>query len=626
MITQMKKYSFLVFHKDYTDFLTSLREAGVVHIQTRNAGTADAHLQSQISLLQQVNKTIADASRFIPEGSEPVNYVSQEHASNVNYEALSNAFTTLVEEKQSIEAMMAQTRKELDRMAVWGTFSSEKLDALKSAGYNLQFFSCSAGKYDAAWETLYNAFVVAEQGGRIYFVTVNPSSEAFAIDAEEVVLNKHNVEQLKADVDAQHGLLVAKEAQLEAWAIANIANLTNFAAEVQRDIDWTMATLSTESFADDSLRMVEGYCPIDATDTLNAMLESQDVYCQITDPKPEDPTPIKLHNNWFTRLFECLTGMYGWPNYGEFDPTPILGPFFLLFFSLCIGDAGYGLLLILAGFLIYKEKLKIEMFSGLGPIIMALGVGTTIVGYMMGGFFGIDIFSATWYPEAAKAIMFKSWLGTNGVIPVAAMGQDFDVMMILALVIGVIHICLAMTIKCICSTKRFGFKETISAWGWLILIVGGLLVIILSSLGLFGAKATSVLLIIIGAVSALGIFIFNKPGRNPLLNIGAGLWDTYGMVTGILGDVLSYIRLYALGLAGGMLGMAFNQLGTMVLGENPNVGTWIGFIVILIFGHVLNLLMSCLGAFVHPLRLTFVEYFKNSGYEGSGKLYTPFKK
>ena len=129
----------------------------------------------------------------------------------------------------------------------------------------------------------------------------------------------------------------------------------------------------------------------------------------------------------------------------------------------------------------------------------------------------------------------------------------------------------------------------------------------------------------IAGVSALGIFIFNKPGRNPLLNIGSGLWDTYQMVTGLLGDVLSYIRLYALGLAGGMLGGAFNDLAAMVGGENPT-WQWLFVVLILLFGHVLNILMSCLGAFVHPLRLTFVEYFKNSGYEGKGMTYNPLKK
>ena len=139
------------------------------------------------------------------------------------------------------------------------------------------------------------------------------------------------------------------------------------------------------------------------------------------------------------------------------------------------------------------------------------------------------------------------------------------------------------------------------------------------------AEVTKWTLIAIGSISALGIYIFNTPGRNPLINIGAGLWDTYNMATGILGDTLSYIRLYALGLAGGMLGGAFNNLAGMVLGDNPT-WQWLPFVLIIIIGHALNLAMSALGAFVHPLRLSFVEYFKNSGYQGAGKLYQPFKK
>jgi len=327
-----------------------------------------------------------------------------------------------------------------------------------------------------------------------------------------------------------------------------------------------------------------------------------------------------LHNNWFVKLFEPLTGMYGWPNYNEFDPTPILGPFFLLFFALCIGDAGYGLLLLLIGYLIFKNKLKIEMFNGMGGIIMALGVGSTIVGFLMGGFFGLDLYQASWFPESLKSVMFKHLGGTDGKI------GEYDVMMVLAIVIGVLHICLAMTIKAIAYTKRDGFRNTVSTWGWLLLIVGGICTAILAMAFSLPTEIVKYTMIGIGAISALGIFLFNKPGRNPLINVGAGLWDTYQMSTGLLGDVLSYIRLYALGLAGGMLGAAFNQLGAQVMGENPNVGTIIGFVLIVTFGHVLNLLMACLGAFVHPLRLSFVEYFKNSGYEGSGKMYKPFSK
>jgi V/A-type H+-transporting ATPase subunit I len=200
----------------------------------------------------------------------------------------------------------------------------------------------------------------------------------------------------------------------------------------------------------------------------------------------------------------------------------------------------------------------------------------------------------------------------------------FNIQMLLAHAIGVFQICLAMTVKAIGYTKRFGFKETISTWGWLLLIVGGIILAVLGVGKLLSPVAIKWAVIVIGVLSGLAIYIFNTPGRNPLINIGAGLWDTYNMATGILDDVLSYIRLFALGLAGGMLGQAFNNLAEMVRGDN--FLTWIPFVLILLFGHVLNILMSSLGAFVHPLRLTFVEYFKNAGYEGKGAAYNPLKK
>jgi V/A-type H+-transporting ATPase subunit I len=362
---------------------------------------------------------------------------------------------------------------------------------------------------------------------------------------------------------------------------------------------------------------LEGFCPADQALALNELLAKQEVYYQEEDPQVEDNTPIKLRNNRFTKLFEPLTGMYGWPNYNEYDPTPILAPFFLLFFAMCMGDCGYGFLLIIIGLLIAKKKLNIAMFEGLGPIITVLGAGTAVVGFFLGTFMGIDLYTAEWMPQALKNVMLK------GNVDVA--GMTYDIQMVFAICIGIFHICLAMVVKAICSTEQLGFKENIANWGWTLLIVGGLIVTILG-LTVLPQEVFKWTLISVAVISALGIYIFNTPGRNPLINIGAGLWDTYNVVTGILGDVLSYIRLYALGLAGGMLGAAFNNLGNMILGDGSNLILWIPFILILILGHTLNLGMSALGSFVHPLRLSFVEYFKNAGYEGKGTLYQPFKK
>ena len=582
MITQMKKYTFLVFHREYEAFLEQLRDLGVVHVTEKAAGMADdAHLQELLAKADNARKLIAQG-----------------------------APDQLIQEKAALEQRIAATQKEADKMAIWGDFSAERMEQLKAAGYTLRYFTCPKKNFDEQF-----GIIVAEQGSTVYFVQVNNDGEA-PEGCQEQYLNQKSAADLQKDVEGLNGLLVAQNARIELWAKENIPALENELKQLQEQIDWKRVTLNTDSEADGSLKILEGFCPIDQVPALDAVLEKQEVYYQAEDPTAEDNTPIKLRNNKFTQLFESLTGMYGWPNYGEFDPTPILAPFFLLFFAMCMGDCGYGILLMIIGVLIAKKKLNIEMFDGLGPIITVLGVGTTVVGFFLGTFMGIDLYQAEWVPQGLKSVMIKGEV------------MGYDIQMVLALCIGVFHICLAMVVKAICYTKQFGFKENIATWGWTLLIVGGLLVAILG-MTVLPAAVFKGAIIAVGTVSALAIYIFNTPGRNPLINIGAGLWDTYNMATGILGDVLSYIRLYALGLAGGMLGAAFNNLGLMVMGgsvEGAIWFQWIPFVLILVLGHVLNLAMSALGAFVHPLRLSFVEYFKNAGYEGKGTLYKPFKK
>ena len=259
-----------------------------------------------------------------------------------------------------------------------------------------------------------------------------------------------------------------------------------------------------------------------------------------------------------------------------------------------------------------KHKLS-KSLSGLMNLVITLGIATTVFGAVLGTFFGVSLFDIN-LPDSIKQFMIVGKIGDT----------SYDKQMLLALIIGVIHICIAMTVKAICSTVRYGFKESLSNWGWLLLVVGFVCTGGLSFMKVISEEVTTTAFIVIGSISAIGIYLLNDIRRNVFVNIGAGLWDTYNMATGLLGDVLSYIRLYALGLAGGMLGGVFNQLAFMV---QDAAGGVIGIIccgLILVFGHTLNIAMSCLSAFVHPLRLTFVEYFKNSGYEGKGEAYKPF--
>ena len=619
MITKMTKYDFIVFHAQYNDFLEKLRNVGVLHVATLEEGDANLELvREKIALQARINKQIETAEKLIeaynsPKGIAPLTPAPvQKLTLDEGLEVLAH-FEALQAEAAALQQNVAAAERNKQRMEPWGDFSVEQFKRLTDAGFQLGFYTCHERHYKPEWEELYNAFIVNDTTSTTYFVTVTREPIA-EIEAERFDMGTLSSDELTIDLEKAYKNYATKQVEIRDHAVQNLENLRRLTLQVGEIIDIDRVHINTVKTADNTVMLLEGYCPTDTTEALEAMLKAEGVYYESAEPENEDNVPIKLRNNAFTRLFEPLTGMYGMPNYSEYDPTPVLAPFFLLFFSMCMGDSGYGFMLILFGLALKKGWLKMAMFDGLGNIITVLGIATAIIGFFLGTFFGIDLFAAEWMPQALKSVMIKG----------SVMG--FDVQMVLALCIGVFHICLAMIIKAVCFTQRDGFKANLANWGWNLLIIGGIIVAALAMIGTLSPEATKWIVIGIGTISALGIYIFNDPKRNPLINIGAGLWDTYNMATGILGDVLSYIRLYAIGLAGGMLGGAFNNLGLMILGDGNNIALWIPFILILLFGHLLNIAMSALGAFVHPLRLSFVEYFKNVGYEGKGEHYNPLAK
>ncbi len=610
MITKMTKYSFVLLTGEKEGFLEQLQELGVVDI-SRSVKPVDQDSSEMLAKATKARKAIeflegidyskdADAEAIAKTTADidgdPVNFIE-------------NCRTRL----SDLQTSLANADKQMKARLPWGEYDKQALDRLQDLGYCVHYYCVDAGKFDAAWGELYPLQVVENDGKKVWFVTVCPKGETITLPVKEIAepegTYKEAVEEfgrIKEEIiDCKAGLLNAKD-YIPAIREACNNSLVEF--------DRYLADSAAVGAAEDHITVFTGFAPEENDAELAEAFDKMGVFYIKEEAVEDDNPPIKLKNNWFTRQFEVFTEMYGAPVYTEFDPTPIVAPFYLLFFAMCMGDAGYGLILILLGIAVAKRWINIAMLKNIGPIISILGAGTLVVGLFLGTAFGINLSEAEWYPEAMKKILITGTIA------------DFPAQMILALGIGVFHICLAMTVKAIGYTKRFGFRETVSVWGWLLLIVGGIAAGALGMAELVSPGILKWIVIVIGVVSALGIYIFNTPGKNPLSNIGSGLWDTYNMVTGILGDVLSYIRLYALGLAGGMLGQAFNILGGIIVGDGISVINFLPFALILLFGHSLNLAMSCLGAFVHPLRLTFVEYFKNAGYEGKGKEYNPLTK
>ena len=610
MITKMTKYSFVLLTGEKEGFLEQLQELGVVDI-SRSVKPIDSDSSVMFHKAERAKKVI--------EFLESIDY-----SKDADAEAIATATVNIegdpvdyVEECRAklteLRTSLAQAEKQFQARVPWGEYDKKALDGLKDLGYAVRYYSVDAKKFDESWGGLYPLQVVSRDGKKVWFVTVSPVGEAYSFPVQETSAPEGTSAEAAAEIARINAEIAACK--------AGLLNAQDYIPAIKEacnselvELDRYLAREAGQGAAEDMITVFTGFSPAENDIVLTEAFDKMGILYIKEEAVQEDNPPIKLKNNWFTRQFECFTEMYGMPVYSEFDPTPILAPFYLLFFAMCLGDAGYGIVLLLFGLMLNKGWLKVGMFDGLGNIIAILGAGTMVVGTVLGTFFGIGMFDAAWVPEWLKSIMIVGDVDVPGV-------GVLNIQMLLAMGIGIFHICVAMTVTAICYTKRFGWKENIATWGWLILIVGGVLTGLLALGKLISPEAIKWALIIIGAVSALAIYIFNTPGRNPLVNVGAGLWDTYNMATGILGDVLSYLRLFALGLAGGMLGQAFNNLALSVKGDA--VMTWVPFVLILIVGHVINILLSSLGAFVHPMRLTFMEYFKNAGYEGKGSSYNP---
>lgn len=606
MVTKMTKYSFILLSEQTEGFLNSLQELGVVDI-SRSLKPIDEQSSEMLAEADRAKKALSILAAC-KAGSE-----KEFKFDGCPVDAVLETQDRIAE----ISAEIAAAKKEIAVRQPWGSFRSEDIHKLESQGLKLRFYSCMKKKFDPSWAEIRPLEVISETESKVFFVTVSPAEEEYSFPIEAVPAPEGSVNE-----EEEKLALLQNKLEKEQQLLANLKSCSDEIRKAYNDslsrLDLYFAEAATEKAVDNYLTVFTGFAPTSDDKRLCASFDSMDIYYSHEAATKEDNPPVKLKNNWFAKNFEVLTGMYGVPAYDEFDPTPVLGPFFMLFFAMCMGDAGYGILLMLIA-LVLRLKMKDSSLGKMHRLIAFLGGMTFVVGIFLGTFFGMSILEASWAPAWLKGLCIDGWFPDAKI-------AGFPVQMVLAVAIGVLHICLAMIIKTINFTKRFGFKKTVATWGWTTLIVGGLVVVSLGMTEVLSAEAFKWTIIALAVVSGLAIYVFNTPGRNPLLNIGSGLWDTYNMVTGLLGDVLSYIRLYALGLAGGMLGNAFNIMGTMIL-DIPVPGVnWVFCIIILIFGHVLNLAMSCLGAFVHPLRLTFVEYFKNSGYEGSGAKYNPLTK
>lgn len=620
MIEKMKKFTFLVTDKEYEGFISSLRQQGVVHVQQLQQGASSQELQQALDLesryvaalrvLDSAAKTyqVAPHAPALGQASDSLEVLSR--IENIQAEE-----QTLMHERDAIE-------KDIRVLEPWGNFDMKALQRLAQAsGLTVGFFRCSSKFFRQEWADHYFAIPVNEMSKSTYFLTF--SEEKPDIEAEQIFLPQESLQEKRAQLDSVlqkldliHGELLYIEKQLRSV-------LLDGQSQTRDSIQLERVHLSDERVAGDSLRLLVGWVRADRTEELTTVLDADHIFYEMEDPAFEDDVPVQITNGRFTSLFEPILRMYSLPNYHDLDPSVYFAPFFMLFFGLCLGDGGYGLLVLFGGLAVAKFC-KGDVCN-YGRLMAWLGMMTVICGLLMGTFFGIDLSQQDW---AFLAPVKPYFLNDNGVGPIFG----YSPMMVLSVIIGLIQVLLGMILKGCKAVKNYGFAYGIGTFCWVAAIILAVILYGLPACGVQLPQVLQIILMVLIGISALGIFFYNSPGsyRRPLLgllgNIGGGVWATYGMATGLLGDLLSYIRLFALGLTGGVLGGVFNSLAIDMTSSLPVMVRWIPMILILLAGHGITFALSMISAFVHPMRLTFVEFFKNADFEGGGKEYSPFRK
>lgn len=607
MIAKMLKYSFLVFHEEYITFLEDIRELGVVHVISRQKDIS-GDILDKYTLVKEIQNVIRALEKREVD-SAGLEKPSEECRGRSAFDCV----VSLFEEREHLQTQLSQLNREINQVKPWGNFSPEVIKKLKEQNINLKFFSVASRKFPDEWLQKYPVEVISQVGGITYFVMVVRGNEELpVIDAEEIRPPEKPLSQLQsefADVEKERS---RAEREIDAHAANSIDAIKRYLSEVKDDISYDNTIENTAKEAEGKVMLLEGWVPEERQEELDKYLERMDVLYLVDKPGNEDKIPVLLKNKKFSKDFEMLGELYSLPKYQELDMTPFFAPFYMLFFGFCLGDAGYGVLMAVIA-LIMKKRVK-KQLKGVMNLIFYLGLSTILFGIIGGTLFGIPLYET--------GLPFYSTLAQK----FSKQGTDINQLLFyLALVFGGLQILFGMVLKAINEVRQFGWGFAVGTFGWLTLLFGS---IGIYSYSLVSGKPLSELNLpfyVLLSVSGIMILLLNRIGRNVFMNVGVGLWTTYNMITGILGDLLSYIRLFALGISSAIMGFVFNSLALEMSGSVPVLNIII-MIIILVIGHSINIFMSGLGAFVHPLRLTFVEFYKNAGFTGGGKQYNPFRK
>ena len=637
MIVPMKKVSLIIRENKKDETLKKLRKLGIVHIEiAEGAGERLASLQEQIALLESAIFTIGKRKN-----------VEQKDVSTAEALSVATKIQALDMEKKQYQAEKIALSSELDRLKNWGDIDPSSLSDLESKGYEISFYEMPKTEYELLPESIKTVRIDATKS-TVRFMLLKSNKEELDEDVSSLNVYRLALPQISTSNMEQRLLeLSTRMDEIDETISANacyVESIKKAIQSVEKEIEFeTYATgmadekLSPESEASLTVSYFTGYIEAENLDRLKQTAHSNSWGLLVEEPSAEDNVPTKLKNNKFVSLIYPLTDFLGTvPGYFEYDISGWFLAFILIFFGIIFGDGGYGLLICaIAAIPIIKSLLTKKQISPMFLLVGLFGLSTVLWGTLTCTWFGLSPeqlpgwIKSLSIPLISNVYADKIWypFWTNGVAGLTT-AQNLQIFCFsLALIqLTVAHIKGAVRNKG--SIKMLGdIGSILQLLGIYYLVLSFVVNTEVFSFGLVigGVPIGTVAIALIGIGFVLS-FVFSNYEGSIIKSILSSLKNIISVLLGVVNvfsDIVSYIRLWAVGLAGAAISAIVNELAGPLLG---NFMFMILAIVLLVFGHGLNMILNVLSVIVHGIRLNTLEFSSHLDMSWSGHKFKPFKE
>jgi V/A-type H+-transporting ATPase subunit I len=347
MITQMKKYAFLVFHREYMDFLEQLGALGVLHVIEREVSEEEAKVEYGMDDKEARLGRIQDALDLLKSAEKEFDEPARVHPKAAEADEMVREVEVVEETIDSLNHEIEELRKERERYAPWGNFDPEVIRAIEKSGYNAWLMKCTTRQYDPAWEMRDDIYTISKDGGNVYLLLVIKADQEPEMEAEYLRPPDRSLEALTGELEAKIKEKDGLREKLAGLARTVPKLLEGTIQELENELSLFRVIHETRKESEDTLMILEGWVPEKAEEEVAKLADEVHAVSIAAQPGEGEMPPVELRNGRFSKLFEPISKLFDLPAYGEMDLTPYFAPFFMLFFGFCLGDAGYGVFFIL---------------------------------------------------------------------------------------------------------------------------------------------------------------------------------------------------------------------------------------------------------------------------------------